>query len=165
MGKEYWMQAVDQQGYLSCLMISKVDAIDPLLNKYLQTLQHFQSENYPNVAFSNQPLEALSAQEQYDWVFCMNVINHVADLELSLKRLVSSLKKDGKIVLSVDVHKYQWLEKIFQILPGDILHPHQYTLDKYLERIESTNIQIEQKIRLKSGNIFDYYMIVGRKIL
>jgi 2-polyprenyl-3-methyl-5-hydroxy-6-metoxy-1,4-benzoquinol methylase len=142
----------------------EVDAIDPLLKKYEQTLRHFQPANYANVAFSNQTLEELSSEEQYDWVFCMNVINHVAELEWSLKRMARSLKKDKKLVLSVDVHKYRWLKTVFQILPGDVLHPHQYDLAGYIKKIETAGVQVEETICLKTGNIFDYYLILGKKV-
>ena len=59
-----------------------VDALDPLLDEYEAKLPHFRKENYPNVQFFSQPLESFADKKDvYNTVFCLNAINHVADLD------------------------------------------------------------------------------------
>ena len=57
-----------------------VDALDPLIDEYEATLPHFKRAFYPNVRFLNQPLEELNAKNTYDYIFCLNAINHVSNL-------------------------------------------------------------------------------------
>jgi 2-polyprenyl-6-hydroxyphenyl methylase/3-demethylubiquinone-9 3-methyltransferase len=135
-----------------------VTAIDPLLPAY-RKLPHFEEKAYPHVQFRAQPLEALRACAEYDLIFCLNVINHVADIRLSLERLQLALRPGGRCWLSVDAHRHHWLQPIFRALPGDILHPHQYTLLQYKELLAQTGFRVERELLLKPGGIFDYYLL------
>jgi 2-polyprenyl-3-methyl-5-hydroxy-6-metoxy-1,4-benzoquinol methylase len=141
----------------------QVDALDPLLMQYEQKLPHFRRFDYPNVRFLNQPLEDLDARNEYDIIFCLNAINHVADLETALDQLIGSAKVGATVVVSIDAHNYSLLKKIFRLVPGDILHPHQYDLNEYVEMLTKRGVQIESKILKKQENIFNYYILVGKK--
>lgn len=134
-----------------------VTAVDPLLERY-QTLPHFQPARYAGVAFRQMALENLSEDAVYDHVFCLNVINHVADMQVALQRLRQALKPDGTCWLSVDAHRYPVLQPVFAAIPGDVLHPHQYTLIQYEDWIEKTGFRIAFKKLLKPGGLFDYWI-------
>lgn len=140
-----------------------VDALDPLLDQYEATLPHFKKNDYPNVNFLSQPLEDFNEKGKYDAVFCLNAINHVADLQKSFDILVNSVKKDGHLVVSIDAHNYSFLKKIFQALPGDILHPHQFDLKEYTEMLTSRGCTIEKTLLYKPEFIFNYYILVCKK--
>ncbi|MBK7873578.1 MAG: methyltransferase domain-containing protein [Saprospiraceae bacterium] len=139
-----------------------VDAIDPLLD-YYERLPHFNKRDYPNVQFYNKSLERVDNQGYYNIIFCLNAINHVADLSKSLDNLVGMLASNGRLIISIDVHKNNFLKHIFRLIPGDILHPHQHGVADYLQMLEQRGCKIEKTICLKQGRIFDYYAIIIKK--
>lgn len=134
-------------------------AVDPLLNQYQDQLDHFDPTDYPKVQFNAVSLEEFQPTQELDIVFCCNVINHVADLNLSLDKICSWLKPGGILILSVDVHNFGILKKIFRLFPGDILHPHQHDLADYQSMLRDRGLTIEKTTQLKRGGIFDYYLI------
>ena len=142
----------------------KVDALDPLLDEYETKLSHFKKSNYPNVQFYAQPLETFDKINEYDAVFCLNAINHVADLAQCFDILVNSVKSGGELIVSIDAHNYPFLKKIFQAIPGDILHPHQYDLEEYTNMLTSRGCTLEKTILKKKETIFNYYILVLKKI-
>jgi 2-polyprenyl-6-hydroxyphenyl methylase/3-demethylubiquinone-9 3-methyltransferase len=93
----------------------------------------------------------------------LNAINHVADLETAFDQLIGSAKVGATVVVSIDAHNHAWLKKIFRLVPGDILHPHQYDLNEYVEMLAKRGVKIESKILKKEENIFNYYILVGKK--
>ena len=141
----------------------RVDALDPLLNYYEKSLPHFNKIDYPKVHFFAQALENFEPATMYDTIFCLNAINHVADLTKSLQQLHKILAPNGQLILSTDAHKHAWLKPIFKLLPGDILHPHQYDLPEYRALLLTHGFRIEKEMCLKEGNIFDYWLWVLRK--
>jgi 2-polyprenyl-3-methyl-5-hydroxy-6-metoxy-1,4-benzoquinol methylase len=142
-----------------------VDALDPLLDDYEAKLPHFKRENYPNVQFFSQSLESFSDKKSvYDTVFCLNAINHVADLQQAFDVLVDATKSGGTLVVSIDAHNYSFLKTIFQALPGDVLHPHQFDLAEYSAMLTSRGCRIERTLLKKSEFIFNYYVLVATKI-
>lgn len=149
-------------GIFIALPECRIDALDPLLEEYERRLPHFRREWYPNVAFYNSTLENFQAVHPYDAIFCLNAINHVSDIGAALDRLVNALAPQGSLWLSVDAHRYRLLRWVFQQLPGDILHPHQYTLQEYEGLLHARGLEIQQVMRLKAGRIFDYYLLEAR---
>ena len=135
----------------------QVEAIDPLLFAYEKSIEHFKRSEFPWVAFQAETIEGLKSQKQFDVVFCLNVINHVADIHRSLDNLVQLTKPEGDLIVSVDAHNHSFLKKIFQIIPGDILHPQQYSRLDYSQMFEDRNWQIHKALRLKQHFIFDYW--------
>lgn len=138
---------------------SPLIAVDPLLKKYQSQLDHFNPTDYPKVQFEAISLEEFEPAQSLDIIFCCNVINHVADLQLSLDRICAWLKPGGTLLLSVDVHNHKVLKRIFRLIPGDILHPHQHDLADYQDMLRERGLHIEKTTPLKRGNIFDYYLI------
>ena len=142
-----------------------VDALDPLLGEYEAKLPHFRTKNYPNVQFFSQPLESFSDKKDvYDTVFCLNAINHVADLQRAFDVLVDATKSGGTLVVSIDAHNYGFLKTIFQALPGDVLHPHQFDLAEYSAMLTSRGCRIERTLLKKTEFIFNYYVLVATKL-
>ena len=137
--------------------------MDPLLDSYEEKLTHFSKKQYPDIRFFNEPLETFSPKEKYDKVFCLNAINHVADLDLSFDRLVGFAKNGGTLIVSIDAHNYSFFKKIFRLLPGDILHPHQYDLSEYQKMLSDRGCIIEQSILYDKEFFFDYYILVVKK--
>ncbi len=141
----------------------QTDAMDPLLDDYAKKLEHFSRSQYPNIRFFSEPLETFSPNEKYNKVFCLNAINHVADLDLCFDRLVDFTEEGGTLVVSIDAHNYSFFKKIFRLLPGDILHPHQFDLQEYQKMMTDRGCKLEQSILYKEEFFFNYYILVFKK--
>lgn len=179
--KGYWKKILDQTGawpspglrvldagcgpagVFTILDEYQTDAIDPLLDQYLAELPGFCPQDYPWVRFKTMTLEGLPQIQQYDYIFCLNAINHVQDIHLSLDNLANALKTSGKLLLTVDAHRFKMLKVLFQQLPGDILHPQQYDMQDYCRLLETRGMRITTTIVLKPGRIFDYIAIYAEK--
>lgn len=145
-------------GIFMALSGARITAVDPLLESY-KTLPHFQPERYPDVTFQSKALEDVDYESVFDQIFCLNVINHVSDMPLALSKMHHALKPGGDFWLSVDAHRFPVLQPVFAALPGDILHPHQYTLPQYERWVQKIGFKIVQKKMLKPGGLFDYWML------
>ena len=141
----------------------QTDAMDPLLEDYENKLEHFSKSQYPNINFFSEPLETFSPKEKYGKVFCLNAINHVADLDLSFDKLVDFTEKGGNLIVSIDAHNYSFFKKIFRLFPGDILHPHQFDLAEYQKMMTDRGCKLEQSILYKEEFFFNYYILVFTK--
>lgn len=146
-------------GIFTILSSHQVDAVDPLLDRYEQQLPHFKRTDYPGIRFFSLPLEQFFPPEPYDVVFCLNAINHVADLPTCFDRLLACTSPGGVLLLSVDAHRHGWLRRVFGWIPGDILHPHQYDLAEYQAMLSERGFQIEETLLMKQEWIFSYYLI------
>jgi SAM-dependent methyltransferase len=146
-------------GVFIILEDQRVDAVDPLLRRYEMELPVFRQELYPHVRFISSPFEEFEPEGLYDTVFCMNALNHFADISLSVEKLLHSVRPGGQLIVSVDAHNFGFLKKTFRLLPGDVLHPHQYDLQEYLDFFERPECRLAKKVRLKKGRIFDYWML------
>lgn len=141
----------------------QVTAIDPLLDTYGHWLEHFKPASYPWATFRNLPLELFKTREPFDVVFCMNALNHVADIHLATEKLVAATKPSGWIVMTLDAHNYPAMQKLFEIVPGDILHPHQYTLEGYLQLFNLHGLQLQGNLNLRPGRLFKHEVLVFTK--
>lgn len=150
-------------GIFTILQDQKVDAIDPLLLAYEEKLPDFRRDQFPYVHFQPLMLEQMEQQEVYDRVFCLNAINHVADLEKAARCLVQSLKPEGTLLISIDVHRFAGLKFIFRMIPGDVLHPQQDSLADYVRLLEKLGLTIEKTLVLKQGWVFNYVVIKAKK--
>ncbi len=141
-----------------------VDAVDPLIDSYQEKLDHFKKENYPAVSFFSKSLEDFAPDKMYDSIFCINVINHVKDLDASLKKIASCVKTGGELIISIDTHKHKFWKRFLRTTQLDILHPHQYDLNEYRNMFIGLGFEIINEVRLSQNYlIFDYYVLVCRK--
>lgn len=144
-------------GVFMSLPSCRVDAVDPLFSGY-EALPHFQPGQYPWVRFFSQPLETFSGEGDYDLVFCINALNHMKDIPESAKILFRALKPGGSLVISVDVHKYGWIRRLFRAIPLDVLHPFQEDLAGYRKLFEGAGFREKSSYRYQKGRVFDYWV-------
>ncbi|MBP6663955.1 MAG: methyltransferase [Chitinophagales bacterium] len=150
-------------GIYRALPHCRVTAIDPLLAAYEQNLTlHFNPADYPYVTFRAMPLEQLTDIQQYDVVFCLNVINHVSDIKLCIQKLYDALVPNGYLVLSIDAHNHNVFKWLFRAIPLDILHPHQHNLEGYKQLLPD-NAKIRQEVLYKKEFFFNYHVLVIQK--
>lgn len=150
-------------GIFTVLDQHKVTAIDPLLDHYQKEIPHFKPEHYSWVEFQCKTLEAISFRETFDTVFCLNVINHVEDIQKSIESLVAACKTGGTLVISVDAHRMTWAKFLARLFPVDILHPHQYDLDEYCALLRKHKLKIQSHQCLKQTFWFNYEVIIATK--
>jgi len=152
-------------GVFIALTNHNITAFDPLLDSYQKKLNHFESNDFSWVSFENKSLENFTSisNKPFDVVFCMNAINHVADIGKSYDVLVKHLKKGGLLVVTIDAHNYSFYKNLFRALPGDILHPHQYDLQEYRQFMTNRGINIDGEHLIKKEYFFNHYMLWGYK--
>lgn len=151
-------------GIFTVLENQTVDALDSLLSQYEKSLPHFHRSDWPHVHFVSEPLEFFFPEKKYDFVFCLNALNHVADLPRCLDRLATLTKVGGTLAVSIDAHRFSWAKRLFRLVPADILHPHQYDLEEYRAMLEWRRLQVKKAILIKKGAIFNYFLMVAEKI-
>ncbi len=150
-------------GVFMALEKCQVDAVDPLLDTYEEKLDHFKKQDYPHVQFYHAPLETFSPDQSYDQIYCLNAINHVADLALCFDKLVSMTKPGGDLVVSIDAHNFSFFKHLFRLLPGDILHPHQFDLEEYEAMLTARNCTIKKSLLFKKEFFFNYFVLVVKR--
>ncbi|HNL08690.1 MAG: class I SAM-dependent methyltransferase [Chitinophagales bacterium] len=150
-------------GIFTILEQQKVVAIDPLLAHYAEQLSpHFTTAAYPHVRFEDCRLEDINYQQSFDYIFCINAINHVSDLPLALARLSAALRPNATLVLSTDVHNHNFFKHLFRLLPLDALHPHQFDLAEYRQQLPN-DLHVVQEINYQQAFFFDYYVWILQK--
>lgn len=150
-------------GIFMVLEGNEVVAIDPLLETYQSKLPAFNEHYNSNINFESIYLEQFRRNNYFDKVFCLNAINHVSDLNQSIFNICNAVKKGGIIYLSIDAHNYGFLKWMFKMIPGDILHPHQLNLEEYRTLLHTNGMTILKESLIKSGFIFNYYLITAIK--
>lgn len=150
-------------GVFTILDKYKVDAEDPLLDRYEEKLTHFKRTDYPRVNFFSVALENFTPQKKYQCIFCMNAINHVSDLTRAFDKLVDLTKDNGYLVVSIDVHNYSFFKYLFRLIPADILHPHQYNLREYENMLTSRNCTLVLSKVIKKEFFFNHYLLIAKK--
>lgn len=138
-----------------------ITALDPLLDTYEATLPFFNKSDFPYTKFVHQRLEDYLPTAKHDMVFCMNAINHVADINVAYDRLVGAINAGGYLVVSIDAHNHSFFKGLFRLIPGDILHPHQYNLREYCEFMTSRGCTILKTQLVKREFFFSHYVIVA----
>ena len=139
-----------------------VIAADSLMQQYVNN-NLLSQEKFPWVQFEQLSMEALHYTEKFDYIFCLNAINHVNNIEKCYDNLYRALKPNGFLIISTDAHKYHFLKKIFQWIPGDMLHPVQLDIYEYLTYLTSRNMTILDNSRYATEAIFDYYVTIAKK--
>jgi 2-polyprenyl-6-hydroxyphenyl methylase/3-demethylubiquinone-9 3-methyltransferase len=148
-------------GIFMVLSDQKVSAIDPLIKQY-SDLPNFKPESYPWVDFQAQGIEDFKGQ--FDGIFCLNAINHVADLDKALESVSNALKPGARLVLSSDVHKRRWTRNIFKACSWiDPLHPQQDDRQDYESQFARLGLKAEDTFAYGGNFLFEYRVWVLRK--
>ena len=164
-------------GIFVALPENKITAVDPLIDEYEKHIPFFKRVDYPNVHFVESTMEDFNqnviarneervtkqSPTQFDFVFCMNAINHVHNIEKAFDKLKEVYGTGGTVVISIDAHNYLFFKYLFRLVPGDLLHPHQYDLNEYKSFLENRGMKILKTELLKKEFLFNHYLIVVRR--
>ncbi len=151
-------------GIFTGLTGTPVTAIDPLLDEYEKQIPLFRKSDYPNTNFVCQTIESFETEQKFDLVFCMNAINHVQNLEKGFDKMKEVCAPEGVIVISVDTHNSSSFKYLFRLLPGDILHPHQYDLNEYRAFLEKRGLKILKAELVKREFLFNHHLLIAKPI-
>jgi 2-polyprenyl-3-methyl-5-hydroxy-6-metoxy-1,4-benzoquinol methylase len=151
-------------GIFIALPQNTVTAVDPLLDEYETQTQLFKRSDYPNVKFIKGTIEDFdTGGVKYDIVFCMNAINHVHNIEIGFQKLEEVCAENGSIIISIDAHNFSFFKHLFRLIPGDILHPHQYDLNEYINLLQKGNYKISTTLLLKHEFFFNHFLLTAVK--
>lgn len=128
------------QGY----EISGVELSQQLINNYKKQkkLQH--------IKIKNGDITVLQGNDQYDYVLCCDVLEHIKDDKKAIKNLWSFVKPRGSLIISVPAHPYLFGER-------DLLLGHFRRYDKQ-ELLKLTTYLTSYKVSLLTyWNIFGYF--------
>jgi len=138
-------------------------AIDPLIVEYEKALPHFDKRDYSCTTFIESTMEQYETDQLFDFIFCLNAINHVEHIDLSFKKLSKLSASGATLVLGVDAHNFSFFKYLFRWIPGDILHPHQYDLREYERMLEGSGFKILSGYQIKKEFFFTYQVVVAER--
>ncbi len=144
------------------LLPGNIAAVDPLIDKYKKDFPFCFQHLDGKVTFHAVKAEDFESKLSFDAVFCINVINHVDDIENVMRKLRDLCKTGGTLVISVDEHRWQLLHRIFRWLPLDILHPHQLSRKEFEKMLISSGFTVNFDTILKTERIFRYRLWVAQ---
>jgi 2-polyprenyl-6-hydroxyphenyl methylase/3-demethylubiquinone-9 3-methyltransferase len=135
-----------------------------LLSEYEKQTNFFKRSDYPKVNFVQSTIEEFDSKGlKYDKVFCMNAINHVHNIEKGFQQLKNLCAENGYIIVTIDAHNFSFFKHLFRLIPGDILHPHQYNLREYQQFLSSGNWKIKSSALIKKEFFFNHYLLIARE--
>lgn len=122
-----------------CCKINKIYCCDPLIYVYKSfNLTWLSSQILKNrIKISSNKCENLKFDNNYfDLVVCINVLDHVQDVEKCLKEIARVVKRGGFIIFGQDLSDEKDLTK--RMVRNDIGHPikiHHITLECFLDNL------------------------------
>ena len=99
---------------------------------------------------------------RFDFVFALNVVEHILDDKMALQNINKLLKQDGKMFILVPA--YQWLYNQFDVA---LEHFRRYTKSS-LHKIIPDSMQIEKSWYFNSIGIFGWFFVgklLGKKTI
>ena len=150
-------------GVFIALPQNKITAVDPLLDEYDKQVPFFKKSDYTYTTFVNDSIEDFQPTNKFDIVFCMNAINHVNDIEKGFEKLKEICADGGSIVVTIDTHNYGFFKYLFRLVPGDVLHPHQYSLKGYKKLLAKNGWKVSVPYLLKQEFFFNHYLLVAKR--
>ena len=138
-----------------------VTGIDAGINN-INVAMNYAKEHNINIRFLNETAEEhLNQANKYDVILCLEMIEHVNNVELLINSLAKLLNKDGIIIISTinRTLKAKFLaigvaESILNILPKNT-----HNFDKFVKPSEISNLFYKNNLTIKEirGIIFDIF--------
>jgi len=104
--------------------------VDPLMDSYLEQFPQIKQHE---VKFFNQKLEDFRTDRRFDIILGFNCLDHVDNLSAAMDKIKELSHPSTQIIISLNVHNYNWLQKILARFSPilDRLHKYQYTSQQY----------------------------------
>ncbi|WP_169732578.1 class I SAM-dependent methyltransferase [Desulfonatronum lacustre] len=90
-------------GYLTSLIAAMIKAEDT--HGFDHTIEHLAAARttYPSINFQKFDLNCQAAKLRFDFVTCLETLEHVGNLSHALQTLLNSLKSSGRLLITVPV--------------------------------------------------------------
>lgn len=139
--------------------INPVIGVDPLMDYYQQAFKAL-FDQYHHTHFMTSALENFTSPTKSQWVFCMNAINHVQDINACFEQIKQCGTAQSTYIISSDLHRNYWPKKMLQLLPFDMLHPKQMDKNDFESLMRSHGFSLMRRYTLDRKFLFDYEVYV-----
>jgi SAM-dependent methyltransferase len=86
-------------------------------------------EEYKDVNFISSSIEEINLDKQFDTIFMINVLDHVADLKPVIEKVDELLAPSGILILPVDCYADRMVRSIQRVFDADVPHPHHFVAE------------------------------------
>ena len=113
-------------------------AVDPTLEHLFQSHPFvMEVEEYRDVNFISGSIEEVNLDNQFDVIFMINVLDHVAELKPVIDKVHELLVPSGILILPVDCYADKLVRSIQRFFDADLPHPHHFVAEDVIELFPS----------------------------
>lgn len=142
---------------------TKITGVDPLLDFYKSKFKSI-LDMYANVEFVKSTIELYTPKQTYEFVFCLNAINHVKDIDRCMYQFKSCGNKSSVFIISSDIHRHSFAKGFLKLIPIDMLHPKQMDNDEFEQLIIRHGFEIVEKKIMSKKFLFNYEVYILKKL-
>lgn len=77
---------------------------------------NFCKKRYPNIKFLQQDILKLDLKDKFDYVLCLDTLEHLNNPEIAVKNLKKHMKPNSKLIIGVPTRIYLTLEPVFNFI-------------------------------------------------
>lgn len=92
-------------------------------------------------------------KRKFDSIVCMNVLEHIEEDSLAMKRIRDALRNGGRMVLLVPAHKF-----LYNIQDKKVGHFRRYTKHEVEEKARDLGFEVERIFYFNFFSIFGWYL-------
>lgn len=141
----------------------KITGVDPLLDFYKLKFKAI-LDVYVNVEFVKSTLELYSPKQTYEFVFCLNAINHVKDIDRCMNQIKSCGDESSVFIISSDIHRHSFAKRFLKLIPIDMLHPKQMDNYEFEQLLNRHGFGIVEKKIMSKKFLFNYEVYILKKL-
>jgi SAM-dependent methyltransferase len=105
-------------------------AVDPTLEHLFRSHPFVREvEEYRDVNFISGSIEEVNLDNQFDVIFMINVLDHVAELKPVIDKVHELLAPSGILILPVDCYADRVVRSIQRFFDADLPHPHHFVAE------------------------------------
>jgi hypothetical protein len=102
-------------------------AVDPVYQDLFQVHPFLRElDEYQGVNFLAMPVEEVATVDRFESIFCINVLDHMADLKTIAGKIEGLLAPSGTLVVIVDCYADRAVRNLVRWFDVDLPHPHHF---------------------------------------
>ncbi len=132
--------------------VKKLTCIEPAQNLLPKLRKNL--KNYKNYEIHKTTLENFKTDKSFDCIVCVNVLEHIRNDYLAMKKMYTLLKKGGNICIFVPAHQFLYgsLDKVF-------LHYRRYDKKRLTMLAKKTGFKIIKLRYFNSLGVFSWFLM------
>jgi SAM-dependent methyltransferase len=108
-------------------------AVDPVYRDLFQVHPFLKElKEYQGVNFLAAPVEDITIDQPFDTIFCINVLDHMAELDTIIAKIEELLAPSGTLVLVIDCYADRAVRNLIRWFDVDLPHPHHFLAEDIL---------------------------------